>query len=113
MGGGSQRSLIEITREEASPKRWFQKRRPWEILLSAAEKTAPRYEKYSHGQRADLYRLNLSLETASALLEEMRAAAPRALKKKLAGVQPPSALLFFTRRAPSPRAASQAESALS
>ena len=106
MGGGSQRSLIEITREEASPKRLFQKRRPWEILLSATEKTAPRYEKYSHAQRADVYRLNLPLEAAQALLAETRAAAPRALQKKLAGVQPPSALLFFAPRMPSTRGAS-------
>jgi hypothetical protein len=108
IGGGSQRSLVEITREEALAKRWFQKRRPWEILLRAAEKTAPRYEKYSHAQRADLYRLNLPIEIAQGLLLETRGAAPRALQKKLAGVQPPSALLFFTPRAPSPRAASQA-----
>ncbi len=107
-GGGSQRSIVEITREEGLVKRWFQKRRPWEILLSAAEKTTPRYERYSHAQHADVYRLNLPIESAIALLAEARAAAPRALQKKLAGVQPPSALLFFTPRAPSPRAASQA-----
>jgi hypothetical protein len=107
IGGGSQRSLIEITREEAWPKRWFQMRRPWEILLSATEKTAPRYEKYSHAQHADVYRLNLPLEAAQALLAETRTAAPRALQKKLAGVHPPSALLFFTPRTPFPMAASQ------
>lgn len=106
IGGGSQRSLIEIARAEASPQRWFQKRRPWEILLSATEKTAPRYEKYSHAQRADLYRLNLPLETAQGLLLETRAAAPRALQKKLAGVQAPSALLFFIPRTPLPGAVS-------
>jgi hypothetical protein len=108
IGGGSQRSLIEITREEASAKRWFQRRHPWEILLGAAQNTAPRYEKYSHAHRADLYRLNLSIELAQALLAETRRAAPRALQKKLAGVQPPSALLFFIPRTPSPRALSPA-----
>jgi hypothetical protein len=107
IGGGSQRSLIEITRKEASAKRWLQKRCPWEILLGAAQKTAPRYEKYSHAQRADVYRLNLPLETAQALLAETRAAAARALQKRLAGVQPPSALLFFTPRTPFPSATSQ------
>lgn len=106
IGGGSQRSLVEITREEASAKRWFQRRHPWEILLSAAVKTVPRYEKYSHAQHADLYRLNLPLETAQGLLLETRAAAPRALQKKLAGVQAPSALLFFIPRTPLPGAVS-------
>jgi hypothetical protein len=107
-GGGSQRALIAITREEASAKRLFQKRHPWEILLSAAAKTVPRYEKYSHAQHADLYRLHLPAEAALALLTETRAVAPRALQKKLAGVPPPSALLFFIPRTPSPRALSPA-----
>lgn len=107
IGGGSQRSVVEITREEASAKRWFQKRNLWDILLGAAEKAPPRYQKHSHAQRADVYRLYLPVEAAQALLARTRTAAPRALQKKLAGVQPPSALLFFTPRAPSPRAASQ------
>ncbi len=106
IAGGSQRSLVGITRAEASAKRWFQKRRPWEILLSVTEKTAPRYEKYSHAHRADLDRLNLPIEIAQQLLLETRAAAPRALQKKLAGAQPRSALLIFIPRTPVPKAVS-------
>ena len=106
IGGGSQRALVELTREEASAKRWFQRRRPWEILLGSAEKTVPRYEKYSHAQRADVYRLNLPIEAAIALLAEVRAVAPRSLKKKFARIQPPSALLFFTPRVAPPKAVS-------
>jgi len=60
IGGGTQRSLVGIGRVEASAKRLFHKRSPLEILLSAAETSSPRYEKYSHADRADVYRLQLS-----------------------------------------------------
>lgn len=98
IGGGTQRSLIGFTREETSSKRLFQKMSPWEILLEAARDTAPLYEKYSHARRADLYRLHLVPEAALALLNELAEAAPRALRKKLAGLQAPSALLFLIPR---------------
>jgi hypothetical protein len=98
IGGGTQRSLIELTRQEASARRMFHKRTPWETLLNAAQNSSPRYEKYSHSHRADLYRLHLHPEAALALRNGMLEAAPRVLRKKLAGLQPPSALLFFVPR---------------
>ncbi len=97
-GGGTQRSLIHITRQEASAKRLFCKRNPWEILLGVSENSAPRYEKYSHAEHADVYRLHLPLETAASLLHEMAKAARRSLRKKLAALQPPSSLLFLKPR---------------
>ena len=97
-GGGTQRSQIDITRQEASAKRLFHARSPWEILLNAARVSAPRYEKYSYLHRADLYRLHLPPEAAVALRNEIFEAAPRPLRKRLAGLQPPSALLFFVPR---------------
>jgi len=98
IGGGTQRSVVGITRNEASAKRLFQKRSPWEILLTAAKDSSPRYEKYSHAERADVYRVHLSPEMAVALLKQLRDASPRALRKKLALVQPPAAILFFAPR---------------
>jgi hypothetical protein len=97
-GGGTQRSLVGIARDEASAKRVFHKRSPWEILLSAAKDSTPRYEKYSHAERADVYRVHLSSETAASLLKQMLEASPRALRKKLAPLQPPAAVLFFVPR---------------
>ena len=99
IGGGMQRSLISIAREEGSAKRLFHKSSPWELLLDAARESAPRYEKHSHAQRADLYRLHLAPEAALALRNRLLDAAPRVLRKKLAGLQPPAALLFFVPRA--------------
>jgi hypothetical protein len=104
-GGGTQRSQIDITRQEASAKRLFHARSPWEILLNAAQASAPRYEKYSYPHRADLYRLPLLPEAALALRNETFDAAPRALRKRLAGLQPPSVLLFLVPRTPSARTA--------
>jgi hypothetical protein len=97
-GGGTQRSLIELTRQEASARRWFHTRSPWEILLNAARVSSPRYEKYSYPHRADLYRVPLLSEAALALRNETFESAPRPLRKRLVGLQLPSALLFFVPR---------------
>jgi hypothetical protein len=100
IGGGAQRSLVGITRQEASAKKLLHRRSPWEILFAATAKdAAPRYERYSHADRADVYRVHLSSEAASALLRQMLQAAPRRLRKKLAALQPPAAILFFSPRA--------------
>jgi hypothetical protein len=99
-GGGPQRSQLDITRQEASARRLFHAQSPWEILLNAARASTPRYEKYSYLHRADLYRLSLLLEAALALRNDTFAAAPRPLRKRLVGLQPPSVLLFFVPRIP-------------
>jgi len=98
IGGGTQRSLIDIARREASAKRLFQERSPWEILLTSANNSTPRYEKYSHADRADIYRVHLSPELAASLLKQLRDASPRGLRKKLALLLPPAAVLFFLPR---------------
>jgi hypothetical protein len=99
IGGGTQRSLVGIVRREASVKRLLHKRSPWEILLTAAQDSTPRYEKYSHAERADVYRVHLSFEVAASLLKQVMAASPRSLRKKLSALQPPAAILFFIPRA--------------
>jgi len=98
IGGGTQRSLVTITRSEASAKKLFHKRSPWEILLEAAQDSAPRYEKYSHADRADVYRAHLPPKIAASLLKAAMHAAPRSLRRKLAGLQSPAAVLFFVHR---------------
>ena len=98
IGGGTQLSLVGIARREASAKKLFHQRNPWEILLQAAQDSTPRYEKYDHAERADVYRVHLSFEMAASLLKQMLDASPRVLRKKLAPLQPPAALLFFVPR---------------
>ena len=104
IGGGPQRSLVGIMRREASAKKLFRKRSPWEILLKAAQDSTQRYEKYSHADRADVYRVHLSFEMAASLLKQIVDASSRVLRKKLAALQPPAALLFFSPRTNSVRA---------
>ena len=98
IGGGTQRSLVGLTRDEASEKKLFQKQSPWEILLMAARDSTPRYEKYSHAERADVFRLHVSFEVAASLLKKMLGASPRALRKKFDAAQPPAAILFLVPR---------------
>ena len=102
IGGGAQRSLVGITRHEGTTKKLFHRRSPWETLFAATTKdAAPRYEKYSHADRADVYRIHVSPEKAASLMKQLRDASPRALRKKLALLQPPAAILFFSPRADS------------
>jgi hypothetical protein len=98
IGGGTQRALVVIARAEASGRKLFHQQRPWEILLGAAKKSHPRYEKYSHAERADVYRVQLSFELATVLLKQAAAASSRGLRKKLTALRPPAAILFFIPR---------------
>lgn len=108
IGGGAQRSLIAITRQEALPKKLFHRRSPWDVLVAATVKDAsPRYERYSHADRSDVYSIHLTPENAASLLKQLRDASPRSLRKKLAALQPPAAILFFSPRTNSVGAAAQ------
>ncbi len=98
IGGGAQRSLVKITRREASAKRLWHKQNPWEILLKAARNSTPRYDNYSHAEHADVYRVHLSPETAVSLISAALKASPRTLRKKLAALRPPAAIQFFVPR---------------
>jgi hypothetical protein len=98
IGGGTQRSLVGISRSEAGARKLLHKRSPLELLLDAAKDSRPRYEKYSHADRADVYRVQLSFAMASELLKQVAAASPRGLRKKLTALQPPAAILFFIPR---------------
>lgn len=98
IGGGTQRALVVIARAEASGRKLFHKQSPWEIVLGAAKNSNPRYEKYSHAERADVYRVQLSFELATVLLKQAAATSSRGLRKKLTALQPPAAILFFIPR---------------
>ena len=98
IGGGAQRSLVKITRREASAKRLWHKQNPWEILLKAARDSTPRYDNYSHAEHADVYLMHLSPETAASLISAALKASPRTLRKKLAALRPPAAIQFFVPR---------------
>ena len=68
LGGG--RAAIEINREPASHKGWFQKRTFWQALMETAARLDLTYEQYSYSERADVYRAALPLDAARALREQ-------------------------------------------
>ena len=99
IGGGTQRQTAEISRQEASRKKLFAKRSPWHVLLEAASQLPTRYEKYSHAQKADLFRVSLPYERAQELLREMLEAAPRGPRQRWSTLRPPALVTFICPRA--------------
>jgi hypothetical protein len=97
-GGGTQRSVIEISRQDASTKKLFSKASPWDLLLQFAAKDPPRYEKYSHARHADLFRVALSYDHGQRLLAGLLDAAPRVLRHCWSALRPPTAITFVCPR---------------
>ena len=97
-GGGTQRNVMEISREEAKEKKFFGKRSAWNVLMDFATAAAPRYEKYSHGRHADLFRVTLSFEQGQELLQEMLNASPHSVRHRWSTLRPPAALTFVCPR---------------
>jgi hypothetical protein len=97
-GGGTQRSVVEISRRDASEKKLFSKYSPWDLLTKLTASDPPRYEKYSHARRADLFRLTLPYDRAQQLLAAVLESAPRAFRHRWATLRPPSAITFVCPR---------------
>ncbi len=98
IGGGAQRTVVEITRHDAAQKKLFAKQSPWDVLTNFASGKSPRYEKYAHARRADLFRLSLPFDQAQPLLAAILAAAPRKVKHRWSTLRPPAALTFVCPR---------------
>jgi hypothetical protein len=98
IGGGTQRTTVEVTRKEAADKKLFAKFTPWDLLLQLAAASPPRYEKYSHARRADLFRLTLPYDRAQQLVAALLDAAPRALRHRWSTLRPPAAITFVCPR---------------
>ena len=97
-GGGTQRSVHELSRRDASEKKLFARYSPWDLLSKLAASDPPRYEKYSHARRADLFRLTLPFDRAQQLLSAMLESAPRTFRHRWATLRPPSAITFVCPR---------------
>jgi hypothetical protein len=98
IGGGAQRTVVEISRQDAAQKKLFAKHSPWDVLTNFASGKTARYEKYAHARRADLFRLSLAFDQAQPLLAAMLAAAPRKLKHRWSTLRPPAAVTFVCPR---------------
>jgi hypothetical protein len=97
-GGGTQRSVIELDRHDASGKKLFGRASPWDLLLKFSASDTPRYERYSHARHADLFRVTLSYEHGQELLAALLDAAPRALRHRWSALRPPTAITFVCPR---------------
>jgi hypothetical protein len=98
IGGGAQRTVVEISRQDATQKKLFAKHSPWDVLTAFAAGKTARYEKYAHARRADLFRLSLPFDQAQPLLSAMLAGAPRKLKYRWSTLLPPAAVTFVCPR---------------
>jgi hypothetical protein len=98
IGGGAQRTVVEISRQDAVAKKFLSKHSPWDVLTAFASGKTPRYEKYAHASRADLFRISLPFDQAQELLAAMLAAAPRKLKYRWSTLRPPATLTFVCPR---------------
>jgi hypothetical protein len=97
-GGGAQRTIVAISPSEAGEKRLLGRSSPWDVILSLARSHPPRYEKYSHGRRADLFRVTLAYENGRELLAKMLEVAPRGVRHRWSALRPPAAVTFVCRR---------------
>jgi len=98
IGGGTQRTNVELTQNDAAARKLFANASPWDVLLQFVGALPPRYEKYSHAHRADLFRIALPYDQAQQLLTAMLDAAPRALRHRWSTLRPPAAVSFVCPR---------------
>lgn len=98
IGGGTQRSVTELLREDTSAKKWFASRSPWDVVLELARDPLPRYEKYSYALRADLFRLSLAFPQAQLFLAGLLEVAPRGLRLRWSNLRPPAAVTYVLPR---------------
>lgn len=98
MGGGTQRTVTEILRQDAAAKKLFAKHSPWDVLINWAAGQAARYEKYDHGRKADLFRISLPFDKAQPLLAALLEAAPRKLRYRWSTLRPAAAVTFVCPR---------------
>ncbi len=98
IGGGTQRTMVEIPQAEALQKKFLGNTTPWRVLLGIVSTFPARYEKYSHQRKADLYRITLPFADAQALVHQMKEAAPRAIRHRWSALRPPASVTFLCPR---------------
>jgi len=90
--------LAEFHRDAAQKKRLFSARGVWDVLMEPAIGQRPAYAGYSYARQADVYRLELSRESAAALALAAAKLAPRDLRALVAKLQSAGMLLFLCPR---------------
>jgi hypothetical protein len=82
-GGPFPKSLLELEQGNGSRRRMFRKQSFWERLLEIAENEKPLYQSYSYAHRGDIYRFELSPESAVLIARAAKLLAPRSIMAAL------------------------------
>jgi hypothetical protein len=90
--------VVEIHRTEAKQKKLFGRTSPRDVLLQSIEALQVRYDKYSHGRKADFFRVSIPYENAQVLLRAMKDAAPGSLRHRWSPLRPPASVTFVSPR---------------
>ena len=102
-GGKPDQHLLELERAGASRRRLLRRQSLWQALLSMAATGPLTYGGYSYLRRADLYRLELTAASRSALTAAAESLAPRDLRRALRAAETTAHLVFVCpRNAPGP-----------
>lgn len=103
--GGSPRirQLLDLSREQASHRKFLQSKSLWDLLTEAARAMPPEYAEYSYAQRADVFRLTLKEEDLAKLMEAAARLAPRNLRAALRVLSQTTRIAFVCPRPESAR----------
>jgi hypothetical protein len=63
---------VEVSRDAARKRRWFERRSFWDALMDFAGTGTPQYVCYSYRERADRYRIPLAPSVLAELLDHSR-----------------------------------------
>lgn len=97
-GGPLPGNLLELTKAQASQRRFLRRRTFWQALLAAAKAGPLTYAGYSYAYKADLYRLELSAAQRDALLAAAQSLAPRNLRAELLHLEKAAHVIFVCPR---------------
>jgi hypothetical protein len=92
------RHSLRLRREDASRKRLFRSRSPWDALMDLARLTPPVYREYSYALRADIYILQPTAAQLTRLARDAAQFSPRALRRHHAILPSVSQVVFVCPR---------------
>ena len=91
------RHAIEIPREAATRRSWFQRKSFWDVLMEVSDESGPVYSGYSYRERADRYLREFTAEEAERVRAAAAAVRYSALREQIRSVGFAGAELYVTR----------------
>jgi len=91
------RGQVEIRADFAREKRLLKRANYWDRLLALVEGQSPKYERYTYGEKADLYTVVLPFETVKQIEQEADLLKYTAVVQQIRHLQATSAELYVAR----------------